>query len=183
MPQDFTLRLINASSPPVIRYSTWRPGAPADRLLDDQFVMNNAILASVGVGKRIVMESKTADQVCIACMRPASNPCGASTTPQIHPLCLLSLCLSVLRCSAARCRRVTVTYEQWTGRFPRFWDASAYRATPPSLGTYGWRYPARYRVRERPLTGGAANATEWLVQVLLLLLPAGRFRPSLSSSV
>jgi len=70
VPQDFTLRLINASSPPVIRYSTWRPGAPADRLLDDQFVMNNAILASVGVGKRIVMESKTADQVCMACMPP-----------------------------------------------------------------------------------------------------------------
>ena len=77
----------------------------------------------------------------------------------------------MLRCSAARCRRVAVTYEQWTGRFPRFWDASAYRATPPSLGTYGWRYPARYRVRERPLTGGAANATEWLVQVLLPPLP------------
>jgi hypothetical protein len=59
--EERTLCLVNRSDLPTIRYTDFRTGAPADRLLDDQFVMNNAILASVAVGQPVVVNAHTAD--------------------------------------------------------------------------------------------------------------------------
>merc|ERR1719424_2227960 len=64
--EERTLRLINSSSPrrdilPPVRYTDYKPGAAADRLLDDQWVINNAILASVAVGSPVLVNSHTAE--------------------------------------------------------------------------------------------------------------------------